>query len=371
MPRATDNFIPRFQILAEELIAEIKAGKYLEGQLFPSEKELVQRYQVSRQTIRNTLNVLAAKGLLLPKLARGHFVQAPQKSKRAPMAPPVSPGRIKQIGLVYRPLRLQNNVSFFRSSLGLKSAISQYGYSLAMSVACQDSENRLYPTFPQWIQNDLMDGYILLSAPSHVQESFVGLKVPVVCMGYPWTGLALPSVEFDFQAVYRKAVHYLVEKQCLPICNIVNGDNTIEDSAFSREVLSGYRKGIADLCLSPAQAGVAKFKKNTAQELVRCLARVIKKKPLPRAIILDSDIHLEPIMEFLTAKGIRVPQDLVILVILFNNGLSPYTGQIAFFDFDPFFNARRAGEKLLEIMHSGTPGELHERYADGRFVSPA
>ncbi len=48
--------------LANELIAQIKAGVFLDAGLLPSEKELCETYSVSRTTVRQALRELSAQG---------------------------------------------------------------------------------------------------------------------------------------------------------------------------------------------------------------------------------------------------------------------------------------------------------------------
>lgn len=50
--------------LAAELASEISAGTYPLGAKFPTEKELQERYQIGRHTIREALKVLSEQGLI-------------------------------------------------------------------------------------------------------------------------------------------------------------------------------------------------------------------------------------------------------------------------------------------------------------------
>lgn len=59
-----DRFLPEYIRIYEELYGEIHGGHFSEGDLFYSEHDLCQRYQVSRGTIRHALDLLFQQGVL-------------------------------------------------------------------------------------------------------------------------------------------------------------------------------------------------------------------------------------------------------------------------------------------------------------------
>ena len=70
-----ENFIPLHQQLVENLQAEILSGKYSQGELFATEKSLVERYRISSTTVRRALQVLVQKGYLYRKAGKGTFIR--------------------------------------------------------------------------------------------------------------------------------------------------------------------------------------------------------------------------------------------------------------------------------------------------------
>jgi GntR family transcriptional regulator len=65
---------PLYLQLKDTLVAEIKAGHYLVHQRLPSERELSERYKVSRMTARQALLDLARDGLVYTRVGKGTFV---------------------------------------------------------------------------------------------------------------------------------------------------------------------------------------------------------------------------------------------------------------------------------------------------------
>lgn len=66
--------IAKPQIVATELEREIRAGLVRFGERLQSESELVQRFAVSRATVRKGLEALSAQGLITTRVGIGSFV---------------------------------------------------------------------------------------------------------------------------------------------------------------------------------------------------------------------------------------------------------------------------------------------------------
>lgn len=73
---------PAYQVIAEQLNADIKKGVYRTNDKLPCERELIQRFQVSRMTVRGALDHLINQGVLYRLSGKGAFV-APQVFHRS------------------------------------------------------------------------------------------------------------------------------------------------------------------------------------------------------------------------------------------------------------------------------------------------
>jgi GntR family transcriptional regulator len=72
--------IPLYHQLAQALRAQIRSGIFQPGAKFPPERELMQTYSVSRNTVRQAIDLLAREGLLQRDQGRGTFVTKPKLS---------------------------------------------------------------------------------------------------------------------------------------------------------------------------------------------------------------------------------------------------------------------------------------------------
>lgn len=69
--------LPLYQQVYDILRSEIVRGAWRPGELIPTESELMERYGVSRITIRQVLNMLGQDGLIYRQRGRGTFVAHP------------------------------------------------------------------------------------------------------------------------------------------------------------------------------------------------------------------------------------------------------------------------------------------------------
>ena len=72
---------PRYKQLAETLIAEVRAGKIRVGSTLPGELELVDRFGVSRHTVREALRMLGELGLIERMQGIGTVVKARESNE--------------------------------------------------------------------------------------------------------------------------------------------------------------------------------------------------------------------------------------------------------------------------------------------------
>lgn len=79
MERLSKNaVVPLYYQLAEMLRNRITSGEYSIGQQLPSEREMMSTFTISRNTVRDAIDVLVQEGLVERSHGRGMFVSSPQ-----------------------------------------------------------------------------------------------------------------------------------------------------------------------------------------------------------------------------------------------------------------------------------------------------
>jgi len=70
--------VPLYLQVKQTLEAEIQQGKYAQHGRLPSERELCERFGVSRMTARQALKELERQGLVLSRVGKGTFINEPK-----------------------------------------------------------------------------------------------------------------------------------------------------------------------------------------------------------------------------------------------------------------------------------------------------
>lgn len=83
--------LPLYRQLMDEIMKMIHTGKYKSGDKIPTEPELSKMYDVSRITVRRTIEELCNQGYLVKRQGKGTFVEIPK---------------------IYRKVEQENNMSF-------------------------------------------------------------------------------------------------------------------------------------------------------------------------------------------------------------------------------------------------------------------
>ena len=66
--------VPLYSQLKTVLLASIQAGQFRAGDLFPTEREICEKFQISRITVRRAVDELAREGYLVTRQGKGTFV---------------------------------------------------------------------------------------------------------------------------------------------------------------------------------------------------------------------------------------------------------------------------------------------------------
>ncbi len=69
---------PLYFQVEEDLRKRIERGDFKPGDLLPSERELIEMYNVSRLTVRRAVEALVEQGLLVKKQGKGTFILSPR-----------------------------------------------------------------------------------------------------------------------------------------------------------------------------------------------------------------------------------------------------------------------------------------------------
>jgi len=118
-----------YEEVARQIEEAILADHHRPGEQLPSERDLIERFEVSRAVIRESLKVLAEKGLIEVKPGKGAFVREPESASAS--------GALKLF------LRRQRDDRFSQNLVEVREMIEEQAASLAATRATKEDVEKM------------------------------------------------------------------------------------------------------------------------------------------------------------------------------------------------------------------------------------
>lgn len=298
MARKDSLFKQIFKILRDE----IGRGVFANGDILPSEKELGERFNASRVTIRSSLKMLAENGIVASRAGKGWVVGKYSK----PVATKTSPAPIPQDS---GQILFFSNSSFFSAWLyqGVSDELLRRGFTPRLII--NDEYRNDYSILLKKFGNEIAQssGIILFSNLSYSgrAEDFAdALDIPVVI-----TGINETSVFDTVSCNYRQGSKDVVDMFAAQGCKkIVYVDNPCIHSTVPSfiERYYGYKDSMerhnleqnlifSDIFWSPDGKG--------AEDSLEVLKQA-------DAIIVSTNEHAPNVIKYLLEQGINIPEQI-------------------------------------------------------------
>lgn len=127
---STYNRIPLYCQLAEQIEENINDGTWKAGTKIPSERELTQRYNMSRITVRNALNELVHQGKLEKVQGKGTYV--------------IGKSIVQNLGNVYSFSKEMEKQGKITSTRLLKVKVVEADFKLALHLGINEKDKVVY-----------------------------------------------------------------------------------------------------------------------------------------------------------------------------------------------------------------------------------
>ncbi|MGJ8454669.1 GntR family transcriptional regulator [Pseudothermotoga sp. U03pept] len=127
--------VPKYKFIEQALIKELKSGRYSAGGRLPTEKELMEQYNASRETVRKALDRLAVRGVIVRKPGVGTFVNAERENQT--------------IGIVVQQI---TSYIFPYVVLGAEDYLFRNGYKMLLGNASEDP-NKERQIITEWVES--------------------------------------------------------------------------------------------------------------------------------------------------------------------------------------------------------------------------
>jgi len=340
--------------LFDELLADLKNGRFAGGELLPPERELAALYGVSRPTLRRTVEQLAVDNHLIKQPQRGVMVPNPRNGTTRHQVSWVTTGHS------------ENVMDYGR---GLQNALDPDHYTLA--TYCSHADLGLY--------HKLIDKVVAMGAagivlhgeglhhdrkPSHNPRELVRSGIPLVVIGGD-DHLNLPCDRVFASRTYtsRKAAEYLIGKNYRDVAMV-----SLFLPEFRKPMVAELRNMLGPAGIDLPDERIFSFEAprgwmqppdpyiDAQEQMARLLAAGFR----CGTIIVDHDYPAVGVLRALLAAGIRVPEETQVISMLKCQveGVSPL--RLTTIDHHRYDVGYLAGEILRRRMagYAGAP-EIH------------
>ena len=301
----------RTKILLSQLMTyfreRILDGRLSVGTRLPTDDELADLYQISRDTLRQALALLANEGLIERVQGRGTFVIQPRSNGGAVTQP-----KQKQIGLVLnRTLRTHLTMNLL---VGVEQAAKSHGYNVSFTYA-EGEQDQQARDIARLQANHVLGMIIWAMGDTTHDASILQLQTdqfPLVLIDRYFPGLAIDYVGSDnIGGGYRATEHLLILGH-RHIGFVFAQEETLQTtSVYERwqgycKALQKYEVPYDETLVVP---DVRKLQSGAREGLVEYLQRPDR----PSAIFAVNDYIALDVLQAARAIHLRIPEDLAVV----------------------------------------------------------
>lgn len=288
--------------IAQKIRELIVDGELRSGTQLPSETDMINKYQVSRGTIRQALATLENEGLIYRIHGSGSYVAEPVPNIKTPQE-----HHERQIGLVLCEAGDQLNMELL---IGAEQTARARGYRLVFNYSEDNVE--LQKRNIERLIADNISGIILFPVDSRDQVNdlyaVIQQNIPLVLIDR-----YLDEIETNYVVANNidgafRAVEHLIILGNRRIAFIYPSARSLEITSL-RDRLSGYKNALATYAL-PYDESLIYNVYNAQDENIN---HVLEAVGTPSAIFAANDQIALSIMKTAQKLGIRIPQELALV----------------------------------------------------------
>jgi GntR family transcriptional regulator of arabinose operon len=330
------SIVPKYKIIEQTLIKELKSGKYNSGDKLPTEKELMERFEASRETVRKALDRLAVKGIITRKPGVGTFVNLGKENH--------------MVGIIVQQI---TSYIFPYIVFGAEDYLFRNGYKMLLGNASEDP-NKEKQVIGEWIESGVTGLIIdpVCSATKRANkeyvESLVKEGIKIVLVHSDWNINGTGSVVLDDSYGGKKAAeifHQFGHKKVAVLYKSIHLPSVIRAKSFvERANELGFEK------IYEKSFNVSEFTGAPMQGSFELLS--LPKQLRPTAIFCYNDATALQLQLVAKRLGLRIPED--VSVIGFDDApLGDFRETLTTFAHPKEDVGKKAVDILLKMIHGG------------------
>ncbi len=287
-----NNGIPKYIQLKDLLVREIATGNFRTGDKFYTERQLIDKYQVSTATIGNTMRAMVRDGWLTRRRGGGTYIDSisPQLDSQAVQVP-----ELLLEGWPREPLRVRDSVNWFIRNEIQNGILNTYPGLVKIAAGHGPGGNK-----PQ---------SVITLVPSSLQPEKLAAKgihyivIDVNCGVPP----AQNCVTINQLSGIYELIAYLVRDLGHQHIGMISVNNS---SHAAR--IAGFQIGLRSFDLPFREKYLVRTITGTEEDGRKAMMQLLELKPRPTAVFVDTDIKAIGAIEAVKNAGLRVPEDISI-----------------------------------------------------------
>lgn len=290
---------PKYEMIADEIISKIITNEYLIGTLIPSEMQLQKKYNVSRQTVRQALSLLANRGYIRKEQGLGSFVDDQYLN--------TNPTNNKIIAIITTYFSEYIFPSIIR---GVEETLRQKGYSLL--IASTNNNMKQEEECLKMMLNQNVQGIIIEPTKSNKYNPNLGYylaikkqNIPIVMINAYYEEMNFPYLVLDDVKAGFLATNHLISyghQNMALICKT--------DDMQGKKRMKGFIKAHDQNSLSFDSNYVFTYETETAVDVVKLAAKkVAESQGKITAVVCYNDDIANRFVHDLAYYGLHVPED--------------------------------------------------------------
>lgn len=296
--------IPLHRQFYEILKKNIEEGKYKTGEYIPSERELCEKYNLSRTTVRRAISQLIDEELLFSIPGTGTFV-----SEFVPLGkrPSLKMGESKNIGCflkaAHSPLDSPYYSKIFRN---MQEEFNRQRYSLFFYSFISEKGRELF----QLIREKKLAGAVLIgNIPRSIILEVYKKRIPLILVDNYIDDLDVTTIVPDNRKGAYEAVKYLIKLGHRRIAFL----SAPLDDSVARERFEGYKMALSEAGIVFQDELLVQGHYHVETGYLAML-KVLKMKQLPSAIFAINDACAIGAMKAIKEKSkFKIPRDISIV----------------------------------------------------------
>lgn len=285
--------------LADLLRAMVRRGEF--ARHLPPERELADRFGVSRPTLRLALAQLRREGFLRVRHGiRTQIIRRPQPGRAVPAT-----GVVNFLAPAYPAYPNADNALMMEA---IERRLLSNGLQFRMISDPRFQSDTWARHMPRLAAENPADCWILRSVNAEIVRWFADSGLPAVLLASPFPGIDLPAVDLDHRATARHAVGQFAALGHRRIV-LLSGDRKRSGEI---ETEKGFTEGRLAHAFTPDQCAIVRFD-GSVGAMTRTLATLFRAPQKPSALLADGSMESMTILTWLQRNGIRIPQDVSLI----------------------------------------------------------